>query len=113
MKNLINRYKDADKQFLESLGIEYPYKHPGYQWKDNTDKDKYLILADLHEPYADDITLRKPLEHKDAETDIVVGDIGDYYGKSKFRKTRVVSLKEELRSIFLRLQWLSVHFKKV
>jgi metallophosphoesterase superfamily enzyme len=112
-KNLNKFYEEESKVFLERLGIPYPYIIPqsliigGNQYKK-------LVFADPHEPYTkDEIFEEAYLIHADADTCLIEGDLGDFYSKSRFRKTHSVNFREELRAIFYRLEWLSVHFQEV
>ena len=105
--------EEREARFFKFMGIGYPYSPPKPQRLDKTDPDKILVLSDIHEPYGDPSVLRAALDHKDARTLIIPGDIGDFYSKSRFRKTRYVSFKEELRSVFFRLEWASTHFHSV
>jgi len=43
---------------------------------------------------------------------VLAGDLGDFYSKSRFRKTRYVSYDTELKAVFSRMEWLSRHFKQ-
>ena len=110
---LTKHLEDYNKQFLENLGLSYPYYQQKNKFRKVT-KDKVMVLADLHEPYTNDKLFKEMFEADgDCETCIVAGDIGDFYSKSRFRKQRLVSFKEELRSVFMRMEWLSIHFKYV
>ena len=95
------------------MGVEWPYKRPQPTWSDTVDPSKTLVLADIHEPYAHGRVLDEALKHKDAHTVLVAGDIGDYYSKSRFRKDRQQSFKEELAAVFYRLEWLATHWRRV
>jgi hypothetical protein len=101
--------RKEDKEFLEKIGVELDdipaqrTKHP--------DKSKTLVLADLHAPYHCRKTIDAAIAaHGDAQTLFIPGDLGDYYSKSRFRKTKYVSFKDELRSVFLLLQEFSAKF---
>lgn len=112
-KKLNKFYEEQSQAFLEYMGIEYPHV-PGKNLWIGGNKDKIVVFADPHEPYAiDEIFEEAYREHGDAETIIVAGDLGDYYSKSRFRKSYKVDFKVELRAIFTRLEWLSTHYKKV
>ena len=108
----VERFHENQNRLFEFMGLEYPYRRPEPKYPE-TDPDKILVLSDLHEPYSNGEVLKHVRENeRDASLVIVPGDIGDYYSKSRFRKTRHQSFKEELRSVFLRLEWLSVHWKE-
>ena len=102
-----------DKRILEFIGVDYPYKRPKSQWV-KSDPDKILALADPHNPYAS-MKVCKAVErdHKNAGMVVVPGDVGDYYSKSRFRKNRAVPFNQEVRSVFLYLEWLATHWKDV
>lgn len=104
------RKEDAD--FLEWLGVDYSGKKNLSAGK--CDKSKLLVLPDLHAPYHCRKVIETAIrEHGDAGTLILPGDIGDYYSKSRFRKTKHVSFKDELRSVFLLIQELSGYFRSI
>lgn len=106
-------YEQSNKEFLESIGIEYPYSRPKPEWDSRADENKKIVYADLHEQYTDENLMEASLTHKDAGTAIVAGDISDFYSKSRFRKTRNVSYKIEVLETFKRLEWLATHYKTV
>lgn len=110
---LVKQFEKYTQEFLEGLGLSYPYTPQVKKFKAVT-KNKVLVLSDIHEPYTDD-NLFKQVYEKDGDCDIVIlaGDIGDFYSKSRFKKTKLVSFKEELRSVFFRMEWLSSHFRNV
>ena len=112
-KNQLERFHDNQKKLFEFMGLDYPYRRPRAEYPE-TDPDKILVISDPHEPYGNSTVLRHTRENeRDASMVIVPGDIGDYYSKSRFRKTRHQTFREELRSVFLRLEWLSLHWKLV
>jgi len=102
----------ANKDFLEYFNIPFPYEAPKPEWGD-TDSDKILVLSDLHEPYGNESVYSEALNHKDAGTLVIPGDIGDYYSKSRFRKTKHVIFKDEVRAVFYRLEWMSRHWRSI
>ena len=106
-------HEEQEKRFLKYFGIEYPYVPPKHKWSKDIVQGKILLSADWHEPYMSDLIRKEMLTHKDAETHIVAGDIGDYYSKSRFRKTKHVTFKEEVQSVFHALEYLSTHWKTV
>ena len=106
-------YEEQEKRFLKYFGIEYPYIPPKHKWNKDIEQGKILLSADWHAPYVSDIVKKELLNHKNAETHIVAGDIGDYYSKSRFRKTKHVTFKEEGQSVFHALEYLSTHWKNV
>lgn len=79
-----------------------------------TDSDKLLVLADPHEPYGNERVFEIcETNEKHCGSVVVPGDVGDYYSKSRFRKTRNQSFQDEVRAVFRRLEWLATHWKKV
>ena len=104
--------QEAEERFLTNFGIEYPYKNK-IKAKLQIEKGKILVLAVLHEPYSNEKILKDCLQHNDSEEVILAGDIGDFYSKSRFRKTKYVSFRDEVRSIFYRLEWLSINFQSI
>lgn len=106
--------EQSDKKLFDFMGISHPYSRPPDKHARETDLTKIVTISDPHEPYAD----RRPFDecerlHKDAETLVITGDVGDYYSKSRFKKTRLQSFASELRSVFFRLEWAATHFKRV
>ena len=113
MTNLEAFQEKSQKDFLEYFNIPYPYVRPRPEWVE-TDPDKILSLSDPHEPYGNEKVYRIAEDnHKDAETLIVPGDLGDYYSKSRYRKSRAVSFKDEVRAVFYRMEWMATHWKYV
>lgn len=112
-ENLAKYYEDESARFLDFLKISYPYVQPPKEWLAETNPDKALAFFDPHEPYAIEEIFRDSLKHKDAETVIIGGDLGDFYSKSRFPKKHSVDFFDEVREIFFRMEWLSTHFKKV
>jgi predicted phosphodiesterase len=104
---------ERETRFLNFMGLSYPYQPPTPRREAKPDPDKIFVLADIHEPYSDRRAIEAAEQHKDAKTLIIPGDIGDFYSKSRFRKTRYVSFKEELRAVFARLAWASANFTEV
>lgn len=114
MTNRQREIEESEKKFLEYFRIKYPYKRPAAQHNRKPDPDKILSLSDLHEPYSHEGVLDEvETKHKDAGVLIAPGDIGDYYSKSRFRKTRHVEFRDEVRAIFYRLEWMATHWPDV
>ena len=112
-KNQLERFYDNQKKLFEFMGLDYPYRRPRTEYPE-TDPDKILALPDMHEPYGNEVVLKDAKENqRDASMVMVPGDVGDYYSKSRFRKTRHQTFREELRAVFLRLEWLSLNWKDV
>lgn len=112
--NSKKRYQDEQEQrFLKYFGIEYPYISPKHKWSKEVAEGKILVSADWHAPYESDLVKKEMLNHKDAGLHIVAGDIGDYYSKSRFRKTKHVTFKEEGQAVFHALEYLSTHWRDV
>lgn len=108
------RWEEDQQRLFSFMQIPWPYVPPAHEWAEKTDPTKIVSLSDPHEPYSAWQVLEHIQNHeKDAETVIVPGDLGDYYSKSRFRKTRHQSFAEELKSVFIRLEWLSKHWKVV
>lgn len=102
--------QSREAEFFKFLDIEYPYKAPTPA-KHKTDPNKILSIADPHEPYGNEAVYKEALsKHGDCFKLVVPGDLGDFYSKSRFRKTRHVSFKEECQSIFRRMEWFSRNF---
>jgi predicted phosphodiesterase len=101
-------------RFLEHFNIPTPYFRPASDWHSEADPSKILVLSDLHEPYGNvSVFAECQNRHKDAGTLIVPGDLGDYYSKSRFRRTKDVAFKDEVGAVFYRLQWMATHWKSV
>lgn len=111
---LAKHHQDQDARFLEFIGKSPDYKQPKKQHLKNTDSSKLLCISDPHEPYSLK-SIWKDLEenHKDASHIHINGDIGDFYSKSRFKKTEYESFKDELLAVFDRLEWLATHWKRV
>lgn len=107
---LADFYEQSNKEFLENIGIPYPYNRPISEWDSNADKNKKIVYADLHEQYTDENLMEASLEHKDAGTAIVAGDISDFYSKSRFRKSKKVDYGIEVLETFKRLEWLATKY---
>jgi hypothetical protein len=107
--------REKEQEFLENLlGVTYPYSRPPRQWREEIDPEKIIALPDPHEPYGcQRVYDQLERQEMDAGTLIVTGDLGDYYSKSRFRKTRHQSFEEEVRSVFYRLEWLATRFRRV
>ena len=104
---------EQEKAFLTNFNIPFPYNRPPSDWI-SSDPEKILVLSDLHEPYGSEMVLEEAkARHKDAGTLVIPGDLGDYYSKSRFRKQRHVSFKDEVRAIFFRLEWLATNWPTV
>lgn len=106
-------FEQSNKEFLESIGLTYPYNRPYKEWAPITNKNKKIVYADLHEQYTDELLMRDSLQHKDAEIAIVAGDLSDFYSKSRFRKTHKVDYRIEVLETFKRLEWFATHYKIV
>lgn len=107
-------YAEHDKRFLEYIGIPFPYQRPASQWATEYEKAKIISRSDPHNPYCSEYVKHELIrKEKDAGLIIVPGDEGDYYSKSRFRKTHHVSFKDELRSIFYDLEWMATHWREV
>jgi UDP-2,3-diacylglucosamine pyrophosphatase LpxH len=106
-------YAENQERLFAFMGLPYPYNRPESVWKAN-DKSKIVALSDPHIPYGNDTVLNHIEKHeKDAATIIVTGDLGDYYSKSRFRKARHQKFSDELREVFLALEWLSTNWQRV
>lgn len=100
--------------FFAWMGLPYPYNRPKSQWKKDADESKIIVLSDLHEEYSNPKVLHEvEAQQKDAGMLFCPGDVGDYYSRSRFRKSRGGDFSREVRAIFLRLEWMSTHWKDV
>lgn len=107
-------YLEAEKNFFETVGLPYPYERPLPSLAEEIDDTKILVFADIHEPFALDKEIRDTvMKHKDARRCVVVGDIGDFYSKSRFRKNYKGDFYQEIREIFFRMEFFSTHFTEV
>ena len=106
--------REVEKNFFETIGLPYPYERPKQRLSKRINKEKIFVLADIHEPFALDQQIRNAvMKHNDSSRCVVVGDLGDFYSKSRFPKRKAGDFYEELREIFYRLEFLSTHFTEV
>ena len=106
--------EEEEAKFFKYMEIPYPYNLPSSNWSSNIDKTKILSLADPHCPYVAQFVLYIAEErHRDAAILVVPGDVGDYYSKSRFRKTRHQAFKDELRSVFRFIEWAATNWSDV
>jgi predicted phosphodiesterase len=106
--------KAEEEKFLLFLGRSYPYHPPRQELYKKPNPSKILVISDPHSPYENWKVLHHALENEhDAKTLIVPGDMGDYYSKSRFRKTRYVPFKDEARSVFSLMEWMASHWTDV
>jgi predicted phosphodiesterase len=106
--------QEGEQKFFEFIGLPYPYQRPPTKFHPSPDLDKILSLSDLHVPYEHNGALNLALSSEaNASVVVVPGDLGDYYSKSRFKKNRAVSFKDEVRAVFLRLEWLANHWPSV
>ena len=109
-----SKWEENQERLFRFMELPFPYTPPPKKWAGETNPSKILSLADPHDPYSCGVVLSHVMDYeRDAHTIIVPGDIGDYYSKSRFRKTRHQSFSYELKSVFIRLEWLSTHWKNV
>ncbi len=112
--NQVHQAIENENRLLAFMQVPYPYRRPKSNHLRKTNPDEILSLSDLHEPYSNKVVLDSCYKNEGmAETIICPGDIGDYYSKSRFKKTRYVSFKDELRHVFKRLEWLANRWKSV
>lgn len=114
MKKRSKFHQEQDRLLLEFMGLDVPYRRPAAKWSATPDRSKILVLADPHNPYAS-VPVCRAVEarEKDAALVVVPGDVGDYYSKSRFRKTRAVALRDEVRGVFFYIEWLATHWPRV
>jgi predicted phosphodiesterase len=99
---------EVEKEFQEFLGLTYPYEARPFIQTQPIDPEKILVFADPHEPYSNEAVFMSGWAlHDNASVVLVAGDLGDYYSVSRFRKTRHKEFRDEVRSIFRRMEWLS------
>lgn len=107
------KYEVDQEKIFRFMKLPYPYRRPK-QRLEKPESGKIVVISDPHVIYENQVVHKHiELNDKDAGTVIVTGDLGDYYSKSRFRKTRHVSFSEELRGVFLYLEWLATNFKSV
>jgi len=109
-----DEFEVGRKKLLKFMRLSENYKRPKSQWHPHPDKEKLLEITDEHEPYGyEPVFLTAEAEHKDAHALHSGGDIGDFYSKSRFPKVHAEDFKSELRSVFLRLEWMATHWRTV
>ena len=112
-KSLLKWNKNQEKLF-KFMSVPHPYRRPKSSHMRHTDPTKILSLSDPHEPYANRVVLDYCYYRmRTAEILICPGDLGDYYSKSRFKRTRYVSFADELRSVFKRIEWMANSWKVV
>lgn len=112
--NLDDLNKERELAFCEMFTIPFPYIPPEPLYSKTVDERKILVLSDPHEPYGAEFVYADALNnHGDAALLVVPGDLGDYYSKSRFRKNQSADFREEVRSVFKRMEWMSAHFRSV
>lgn len=108
------KFDEDQRKLFDFMGIGYPYRRPKSQWCKKPDRTKILTLNDPHRPYQNPVVHEHiEAKEKDAGMFFCGGDWGDYYSKSRFRKTRHQKFSDELRSVFLGLEWASTHWQDV
>ena len=112
--NLSDLNQSRERAFCEAFNIPYPYVPPEPDYSPRRDERKILVLSDPHEPYGAEYVYREALRtDHDAGLVVIPGDMGDYYSKPRFRKTKPGSFRDEVRAVFYRMEWLSVHWPAV
>ncbi len=113
-KKQIEHQQEGENRLLEFMQVPRPYRRPKSNHLRKTDPSKILTISDPHEQYSNKVVLSHcETKEPDAETLIVPGDLGDYYSKSRFRKTRYISFRDELRYVFKRMEWMANNWKVV
>ena len=113
-KRQLARFAEDQKKLFEFMGLKPVYRRPKSNWVRKPNWEKIPVLSDLHEPYSNEVVIDHVLEREaDAGMLMIPGDIGDYYSKSRFRKTRHQSFQDELRSVFLLIERLAQRFHQV
>jgi hypothetical protein len=80
----------------------------------NRDKNKVLVMADIHAPYHNEKMVNDAIEsNKDASRLMIAGDAVDLYSASHFRKTKHVNMGQELGMDFAFLKSISEEFDEV
>ena len=114
LTNRETNIQEEEQKFFTFLRKPYPYIPPESDFADNFDPDKILVISDPHSPFENWKVLNAAKkEQHDAGTLIVPGDVGDYYSKSRFKKTRVISFADEVRAVFELVEWMSTNWRDV
>jgi predicted phosphodiesterase len=107
------KYETDQERLFRFMKLPYPYHRPPQALAPIT-AGKILCISDPHVPYQNAVVHRHIQKHeRDAETVVVSGDLGDYYSRSRFRKTRYVPFCDELAAVFQYLEWLATNFRTV
>jgi hypothetical protein len=107
-------HSEQEKAFLEAFSIPFPYIPPSPRLAETIDPRKILVLADPHEPFSAQYVYDDALRfHHDASMVVIPGDLGDFYSKSRFRKPKPGNFRNEVESIFHRMEWLSQNWPMV
>jgi predicted phosphodiesterase len=107
-------HHERERAFCDRFQIPFPYVPPESDFHSDPDPRKILCLSDPHEPYSSPIVFDHALaHHHDAAMLVIPGDMGDYYSKSRFKKSQPGKFADEVIAVFRRLEWASQHFQTV
>ena len=108
------KFRSDQERLFEFMHLPFPYRRPKSQWLPRPNRNKILSLSDPHVQFHNRVVFSHALKNeKDAATLVVPGDLGDYYSKSRFKKTRVVPFNQELRAVFFILEWMATNWRDV
>ena len=65
-----------------------------------------LLLCDIHLPFHDNNTIEKALDLKDEYDTIIIQEVFDFYGLSKFDKTNRIEVHREQEMFFQLMEWM-------
>lgn len=105
-------FQDAYREFNRWINRPEPLFTPPKARENG--KEKWVIIADPHNPFCDMEALAKIIkEEKDTNGVIVAGDTLDFYSLSRFPKEKDVLLQDEIEDGTAFLQVLAENFPKV
>jgi predicted phosphodiesterase len=107
-------HHERERAFCDRFKIPFPYVPPESMFHPNPNPRKILCISDPHEPYSAEYVFDDAMAfHHDASMLVIPGDCGDYYSKSRFKKTHPGDFPKEVFAVFKRLEWASQRFRSV
>lgn len=103
-----------EQAFCKRFNIPFPYVAPEPMFHPDPDPRKIVSASDPHAPYEAEYVFDDIMAcHHNAAMLVIPGDVGDYYSKSRFKKSHPGNFPNEVLSVFKRLEWASQRFRTV